>query len=140
MIFSLLLLIIHEKCPLSFKEYAVSLLFVSVSEGAVAMHLAMLPLTRVHATIRPLEHAVAMSLVIHVVAFVDATIWPRVLTPTMHVTRVPLTDKLAPIKPFISPMSLHLVIDPVTGVERAIWPEVCAKSILLTLLEMPVKA
>merc|ERR1719469_438499 len=117
-----------------------SLLLVSVSERAVTVHLAVLPLTRIHATIRPLECTVAMALVIQVVAFVDASIWPGVLATAMHVTRMPLTDEFSPIQPFISTVPLHLIIDPVAGLESSIWPEVCTKSILFALLEMTIES
>ena len=135
----LLLIIIHEKCSLSLKKDTMCLLLVCVSEGAFAVHFTVLPLTRIHAAIRPLERTVSVTLIVLIVALVNSTVWPSIFAPSMHVACVPLSNIFAPIEPFISPVTLHLIVHPVARIECTIWPEVSTKSIFLPQAEMTIK-
>ena len=136
----LLLITIHEKRALPLEEDSVGLLFVCVGERAFAVHLAVLPLARVHAAVGPLEGAIAVPLVIQVVSLVYSAVRPSVLAATVHVARVPLSDVLPPIEPLVSSMALHLIVDPVAGVEGAIRPEIRPEAILLPQAEVTVKS
>ena len=135
----LLFIIIHEKCSLPLEKDTMCLLLVCVSEGAFAVHFAVLPLTRIHAAIRPLERTVTVTLVVLIVALVNSAVWPSILAPSMHVACMPLPNILAPIEPLVSSVTLHLIVHPVARVERTVWPEVSTESILLPQAEMAIK-
>ena len=109
-----MLIAVHEERSLALKEYTVSLLLVCIGEGSFAVHLAVLPLSGVGASVGPLESSISVSLVIKVVALVNSAIRPGVLASTVHVARMPFSYILSPVQPFISPVTLHLVVDPVS--------------------------
>ena len=74
-----------------------SLLLLSICERALTVHLSIFPLPLIHTAIRPLKDAVAVSLIVYVVALVDAPIGPCVLTSTVHLARMPFAHVFSTI-------------------------------------------
>ena len=105
---------IHKKSALSFVPHTMGLLPVCISVCASSVHLSIFPQTIIQASIRPLESALPMPLVVEVISVVDPAIGPRILTMAIHVALVPLAHILTPVEPLICATALHLIIHPVS--------------------------
>ena len=100
------------------------------------MLLAMLPLSIVHPTVRPLLYSLAVPFIFFECTLIYSTIIPSKLSVAIHIIIFPLTPVFPPIRPLVRALSVHEPLIPIAFIGGPICKYLVASSMLFAIFKL----
>jgi hypothetical protein len=102
--------------------------------GTLTIHLTQLPPSFIFTSVWPLEHTLALLVIVYVLTLIFATIRPGEHAITMHLIMLPITLKLSSILPGIGTMPMDIIFQEITFVVIAVIPSEATFTLLDAIL------